>query len=166
VKTVKRRISLIKGKVEEVLPTDEDIFGYQGINKEKILESLNESYDLLNSLEEYDDKLEIVFLKRKIHDLFEKVSLYLKDGIQQDDRNTTFNQFINYISDIRYSVKEAYIIVAKDPIRAEIEIKNTKDNLVELKNEYQSIKELYSSIESIRNKSQTFLKTLVINIIN
>ena len=81
-KVSKQRISIIKRKVEEILPNEDDIFGYQGISKEKILESLNESYDLLNSLEEYDDKLEVVFLKRKIHDLFEEVNLYLKDGVQ------------------------------------------------------------------------------------
>ena len=54
-KGIRHKISLLRNKISENLPDDNDIFGYAGISKKIIIESLSESYDLLSVLEEHKD---------------------------------------------------------------------------------------------------------------
>ena len=55
-RATRHKISLLKNRISEILPDDHDIFGYAGISKTLILDSLNESYNSLLVLDEYNDR--------------------------------------------------------------------------------------------------------------
>jgi hypothetical protein len=97
-KTSRHRITNLKTLVEKTLPDDANLFGYDGISRLLILTSLNESYDLLACLEEYNDKFETIVLKRKISDLTTGISNLLKEGSSANTIEHTFNDFLNNIS--------------------------------------------------------------------
>jgi hypothetical protein len=124
-----------------------------------MLESLTESYNLLNALETYEGKLEAVLLERRIADLFDKANGQLKDrGFEK--HLDEFNDFLNTLSKIRFSIKLAYIALAKDPIRTETEIKKAKDELISLTNTLNMIKEISEEINEIKTESQSFVDDL------
>lgn len=159
-KSTRQRITLLQNKIKETFPDEQtDLYGFEGISKELILESLSESYDLLNSLEDFQGKLEAILLERKIADLFEKANAQLKDkGFEK--RLNDFNDFLNILAKIRFSIKQAYITLAKDPIRTETEIKKAKDELVALTNTLTEVKKAAEEIESIKEESQSFVDDL------
>src|SRR5258707_10693013 len=133
-KSSRQIITLLQNRIREIIPEEgNDLYGFQGISRDLILESLTESYDLLNALESYEGKLEAILLERKIADLFDKANSQLKDsGFEK--RLDDFNGFLNSLAKIRFSIKQAYVTLAKDPIRTEPEIKKAKDELIALTN--------------------------------
>lgn len=159
-KSSRQRITLLQNRIKEIIPEEgTDIYGFQGISRNLILESLTESYDLLDALESYEGKLEAVLLERKIADLFDKANGQLKDrGFEK--KLDEFNDFLNSLAKIRFSIKQAYITLAKDPIRTETEIKKAKDELIELTNTLTEIKGVVEEISEIKNESQSFVDDL------
>jgi predicted nucleic acid-binding Zn-ribbon protein len=159
-KSSRQRITLLQSKIKEVIPDQgNDLFGFQGVSRDLILESLSESYDLLSSLENYEGKLETVFLERQISELFEKASSRLKDkGFEK--RLDEFNELLNILTRIRFLIKQAYITLAKDPIRTETEIKKAKDELVSLTSILKEIKEVSEEILNIKTESESFIDDL------
>jgi len=65
-KTQKGRITKLITSVNEKLPEGIDIYGYAGIDKNKIVRSLEQSYYLLGLIEDFTDDMETVWVKRKI----------------------------------------------------------------------------------------------------
>lgn len=159
-KSSRQRIRLLQNRITEILPGEgTDLYGFEGISRDLILESLRESYELLNMLESYQGKLESILLERKIADLFEKANGQLKDrGFEK--RLDDFNDFLNTLSKIRFSIKQAYITLAKDPIRTELEIKKSKDELIELTATLTELKKGAAEIAEIKEESQNFVDDL------
>jgi hypothetical protein len=159
-KSSRQRITLLHKKINEIFPDDSvDLYGFAGISKKLILESLSESYDLLNALEEFQEKLEAILLERRIADLFEKANGQLRDrGFEK--RLDEFNDFLNTLAKIRFSIKESYITLAKDPIRTELEIKKAKDDLVQLSSTLLELKGKANEIDAIEQDSKTFVDDL------
>jgi chromosome segregation ATPase len=159
-KSSRQRITLLQNRIKEIIPEEgTDLYGFQGISRNLILDSLTESYDLLDTLESYEGKLEAVLLERKIADLFDKANGQLKDrGFEK--RLDEFNDFLNSLAKIRFSIKQAYITLAKDPIRTETEIKKAKDELIALTNTLTEIKQVAEEIGEIKNESQSFVDDL------
>src|SRR5690349_15227876 len=103
-KATKSRLSWFKKIVKEKLPDGEDIFGYAGISKEVLLSSLNESYEMLDLLDEYLGRFETIFLEREIAELYEKAS----DQLDKEDFNKNpgaFNVFLQIVLKVRSNIK-------------------------------------------------------------
>lgn len=159
-KSSRQRITLLQNRIKETIPDEQgDLYGFQGVTRSLILESLIESYDLLNALEAFEGKLEAVLLERRIAELFEKANGQLKDrGFEK--RLEEFNSFLNTLTKIRFLIKQSYITLAKDPIRTETEIKKAKDELISLSTTLAEIKNVTDEIDEMRKATQDVVNDL------
>lgn len=159
-RSTRQKISLLKNKISENLPDNSDILGYAGINKLILLESLSDSYNLLSVLEEYNDKFETIFLKRKIAQLIDSANHYLNDIWKTDNATDKFNDFLNFIAQIRFSTKETYLSLNNNPLIVENEIIKAKENLLNLTKDLEEITKLKLVIDNIKSESLSFIKEL------
>lgn len=159
-RTTRHKISLLKNKISDILPDDHDIFGYAGISKTLILESLNESYNSLTVLDEYNDRFETIIAKRNVAQFIDNANNYLIDAFKSDAAIEKFNDFLINISQIRFILKEAYITLSEKPLRLDVEIKQAKSVLVELVNDLEEIKNLKKEIDEMKANSSEFIGDL------
>jgi hypothetical protein len=158
-KSSKQRVSLLKNKISEELPDGVDIFGFEGISKQVIIDSLDESYNLLSLLEEYKGGFETIFLERKIAEYFEKISkLFKKEDFEINKEK--FNDFLYTVQKIHFQIKETYILVAKEPIRTEIELDRAKKSLVELQLNLENLKPIFTELNQIKENSEVIISEL------
>ena len=115
-KTVKQKITLLKNNSEKLLPEGNDIFDFPGVSKKIILNSINEAYDLADCIENFEGKFETIILKRNISTLYETISDQLKNGFTGKDGKDQFNKYLNNITKLHYIIKDAYIVLNKEPI--------------------------------------------------
>src|SRR5450432_1040896 len=108
-RATKQRLSILKSKVTDTFPDGDDIFGFQGISKALILETLSDAYNIVSTLDEYEAKFEAVFLERKSSEYFDRASKLLKENF--DHKKEDFNEFLNILSKFHFRVKEAYISI-------------------------------------------------------
>ena len=149
-------------KVKDQLPQGDDIYGYQGIDSALIVKSLNESYDMLSLLESHNDTLEVIWLKRNLADRITFCSDFIKEQNTLMDDNSSFNKFLNNVSKIRFSIKETYISLTKQPIYIDSELLKAKDQLdtitqelVEIEEKHVKIDEIYSIAEKLAKDNKT-----------
>lgn len=159
-RSTRTRITHLKGKITEILPEDNDVFGYLGISKRIILESLTESYDLLSSIAEYPDKFETIFAKRQIAQCIDNCYEYLDSTFKSESAQQEFNQFLKCIAEIRYVLKDTYLSISNNPLRVDFEITKAKEDLETLKNFTAEIVGLKSSIDLINGESKSFILDL------
>jgi len=147
-RATKTRISNLKTRIDETLPEGVDIYGFPGISKKLIIETLEDCYVIVTSLDEYEKKFEAILLERKASDYFEKATKLLKEDFT--NRRDEFNEFLNIISKFHFRVKEVYIAVAKEPIRTESQLYQAKTELLELQEKINEIKPFYGEILTIK----------------
>jgi peptidoglycan hydrolase CwlO-like protein len=149
-KTEKQRLTRIINTVKEKFPDGNDIFGYSGITKERIIHSLENSYTFLGLLEEINNEIEIVWIKRKLAKYFDELSGILKE-INTDLWIQKFDRFLDIIFEMRINVKEVYIALTDNPIRADEDIQKAKEQYNELHNACDSIA---TELETIKNGAE------------
>jgi predicted nucleic acid-binding Zn-ribbon protein len=159
-RTTRHKITLLKNKISDTLPDDNDILGYNGISKHIIIESLAQSYELLAVLEGYNDKFETIFAKRTVAELIDHSNSYLNENWNTDSANEKFNDFLKNISGIRFTLKEAYLSLNNSPLRLENEIVTAKEKLKELTGGLESIETTKTEIELIKSESKELIADL------
>jgi hypothetical protein len=132
-KSEKQRLTRIINGIKDKFPEGNDIFEYSGITREGIIASLEQTYTFLGLLEEINDDVEIVWIKRKLANYFDEISTLLKD-VNNDNWKQQFNNFLNKIFDMRICVKDLYIALTDKPIRVEEDIQKAKDEYEKLQN--------------------------------
>ncbi|MCK9205161.1 MAG: hypothetical protein M0P58_12110 [Bacteroidales bacterium] len=155
-KSTRQRLTHLIKKINDLIPDGPDIFEFPGISKQLIVDSLNESYDFLGYLENFNDKFETIFLKRKLSDYIHSAHELL-DSLE--DKNN-FNKFLDIIFKIHSKIKETFIAVAKEPIRTESEIKKAKEELEILTTNIEDIRLVVTEIEKHRTSSDEFVSDL------
>lgn len=156
----RRKISLLKNKISDSIPNDNDVFGYAGISKTLILDSLTESYNLLEVLDEYNDRFEVIFAKRNVAQFIDNANNYLNNILGNDIQMDNFNDFLINIAQIRYNLKEAYITLTEKPLRLDIDVKHAKNALEELSNDLVELNGIKQVIDEIKNNAQEFIGEL------
>ncbi|MEA4975598.1 MAG: hypothetical protein VB046_07665 [Paludibacter sp.] len=159
-KSLRQRISLLRKRVNESFSNENDIFGYAGISKTLILESLKESYDSLSVLEVYNDKFETILAKRNVAQFIDSSNSYLTNYFGTDSEVEKFNEFLNNVSQIRFCLKEAYISLSEKPLRLDAEVQIARNDLNSLKQDIQEITEIKEKIDKIKVSSYEFLVDL------
>lgn len=158
-KSIRQRLTGLINKVKESLPNGPDIYGYEGISKDIVIESISESYELLNNLEEHKEKFEVIFLQRNLAKLIDQA----KDGLKGNLITSTeskFDDFLNTIQGIRYNIKETYIAVTEHPIRVDTELNTAKEQLNEINENIDELTELNEKITTIKDTSEGLLSQL------
>jgi hypothetical protein len=148
-KSEKQRLTRIITGIKEKLPEGDDIFGYEGITKVGIISSLDQTYTFLGLLEEVNNDVETVWIKRKLAKYFDEISSILKE-INTDTWMHKFDRFLDLIFEMRISAKELYIALTDKPIRVEEEIQKAKEQYTELQNACTSVA---TELETIKNGS-------------
>jgi len=121
-------ITKLKTSLKSTLPEDNDLFGYQGINRIMLIDSLTSSYSLLVELENHSEKFEVIFLKRKIAKYSKNAQRILNYGKIENN----FDELISIIEKLKYRIREAYLLIVEDSIRNEEEILRYKNELEQL----------------------------------
>lgn len=159
-KSLRQRISLLKKRINESFSDENDIFGYAGISKRLIIESLTESYDSLSVLEAYNDKFETILAKRNVAQFIESSNNYFTNYFGTDSAVDKFNEFLNNVSQIKFCLKEAYISLSEKPLRLDVEVQMAKNDLDSLRKDIQEITEIKEKIDKIKVSSNEFLEDL------
>ena len=161
-KSLRLRISFLSNKIRESLPENNDLFGYLGISRAIILESLVESYDLLSSIAVYPDKFETIFAKREIAECIDDAQEYLNSSLNNDKAVPDFNGFLKAIAKIRFVLKETYISISNNPLRVDYEIAKAKEDLESVTGMLAEINTIKNSIDIINTDSKGFIDDLKI----
>lgn len=148
--------NLIK-TIKESLDDGDDIYGYSGINKSMLIDSLSESYKLLSCFEEYNNLFEVTFMKRKVASIIDRANHYLKETSINSDN---FNEFLNIINRIRFEIKFTYILVSQSPLRLDIAISDAKKDLAELTKDIEEIRDLKTEIQETSDTANDLVDTL------
>lgn len=158
-KVEKQKLTRITNSVKEKFPDGEDIYGYNGITKNKVIHSLNESYNILGLLESISEEVETIWVKRKLATYFDDLFSLLKD-IESEAWKDKFDHFLNLIYDLRRTLKDLYITLTSNPIRIEEDIQIAKEEFESLKKQCNSINEIIEKIKDESDKSSTLLEEL------
>ena len=157
-RSTKLRITNLKNKINENLPDGDDIYGYAGINKSMLIQSLTDSHALLACLEEYKTTFEVVFMERNVAEIVERCQNYLKN--QNEINSDTFNSFLNNLNKIRSEIKTTYILVSQSPLRLDVEIVDAKKLLDSLKTDLTEISEIKDEIIETRDTGKSLIESL------
>jgi uncharacterized coiled-coil DUF342 family protein len=149
----KQRLTLLKKHFDEIIPEEDNVFGYPGISKRMILAVIDDSYSILSLLDDYENHFEVILLERNTADHYERISNLLRDRL--DVRNDNFNKLLNLLAKLHYRIKETFISVAKEPIRTEYQIKSSKETLNELQGTLTEILPIYEEIKKIKTNCDT-----------
>ncbi|UQV24876.1 hypothetical protein [Vibrio sp. J383] len=129
-KTAKSSITRLKRVITDKLPSAPDIYGFQGINRDLLIECLDETYGLLEGLSEKRETFDVIFMKRTLAELTKASTDYLKDDfLREFNREVKFNDFLESIFKIRNLVKQTYLLVIEESIRNESQISILKEDL-------------------------------------
>lgn len=143
----------------DVIPDGQDILAFPGISKELIIESILETYQVLDLLSEYENKFEAILLQRRLADCIDKATDYLKEKFKHQNADD-FNKFLNKIAEMHYASKETYILFTKEPIRLDASLNKAKENLAELENQNLQIQPIVENLTSSFNDSKTIIESL------
>ena len=162
-RTAKSSLTRLKKNIDQVFPSAPDLMGFEGINKAMLLDSLDESYGLLEGLVDRKETFDVIFMKRKISDLTKRCNDYLNDNLKDIGKEKKFNAFLNDISEIRSVVKRTYLLVIESSLRDEASLHNLRadltsykeslDNYIEYK---QNIDEAYELITTLKGELKQY----------
>lgn len=161
-RSIKTRLTYLKNKVNDVIPDGEDILGFLGITKELIIESIDDTYQTLDLLSQYETKFEAILLQRRLADCIDKATDYLKEKFKNQNADD-FNRFLNKVAEMHYASKETYIIFTKEPIRLDISLAKAKENLADLENQNSQIQPIVENLASSFANSNTIIDSLTKN---
>lgn len=161
-RSIKTRLTNLKNKVSDVLPEEKDVLGFPGITKDLIIESIIETYQLLDLLSTFENKFEGILLQRKLADCIDKATDYLKEKFKNQNADD-FNRFLNKIAEMHYAAKETYILFTKEPIRLDNSLAKAKEMLADLENQNSQIQPLVENLTSAFAKSNFIVDTLTKN---
>jgi len=155
-KSEKQRLKRVIVSIKDKFPEGNDIFGYSGITREGIVSSLEQTHTFLGLLEEINNDIETVWIKRKLAKFFDEITGIIKE-INTETWKQKFDHFLDLVFEIRISVKQLYIALTDKPIRADEDIQKAKDEHTELLNACSSIE---AEIKTITDGSAKTVKLL------
>ena len=158
-KNEKQRLTRIITNIREKFPEGNDIFGYNGITKEGVVSSLEQTKTFLGLLEEINNDIETVWIKRKLAKFFDEINGIIKE-MNADNWIQRFDHFLDLIFEMRISVKQLYIALTDKPIRADEDIQKAKDEYTELQNSCNSISAELEIIKDGSVKTEKLLEEM------
>lgn len=143
--------------MEQGLPEGEDIYGYQGVSRDSLLDSINVAYLLSQEIKEADEsRFEVISLKRAGSELYKNLKNFLENEADEQGVPEKFNDFLNNLSALIEKTKITYLIVVKGVIRDEVELARIRSEIKEyeeLKNQLVSEREkICSEISAIKDQ--------------
>lgn len=162
-RTAKSSLTRLKKNIDKVFPSAPDLMGFDGVNKIMLLDSLEESYGLLEGLVDKKETFDVIFMKRKISDLTKSCNDYLNDNLKDIGKEKKFNAFLNDISEIRSVIKRTYLLVIEESLRDEASLHNLRAELASYReslDEYidykESIDEAYGLIITLKKDLEQY----------
>jgi len=146
----KQDLTLLITRINESFPDENDLKGFLGISKELITDTLLQSDALLIPLKEYDNNFEVIFLKRELAEVFEKVNKQLDESFEKI-KPYEFQSFLKQVTKIKFLIKETYISVAGNAaIRTEADIAKAKEELTLLSSNNEELKRVNAELISLK----------------
>ena len=121
-----------------------------------IIQSLNDSKNLLSAFKDYNETFEVVFLKRNIAQYVEWAISYLGNGIN----NENFEEFLRKIQLLRADIKTTYILVSQQPLRLDSAIAKAKEDLEAFTLSLNEISVIKEEITSAKDESNAIIESL------
>jgi DNA repair exonuclease SbcCD ATPase subunit len=160
-KSAKSSITRLKKAINEKLPSAPDIYGFQGINRELLVASLDETYGLLEGLSEKRETFDVIFMKRKLAELTKACTDYLKDDfLKEFNKEKKFDGFLNCLFSIRKLVKETYLLVVEESLSNEAHIHMLREDLGHYKEQLQEYLDYKDSIDESASLIKSMKKDL------
>lgn len=158
---LRTKITRLKTKIIENFSEANKYSIYTEIDSNIIVDSLNESYNLLACLEDYNSTFEVVLAKKSVIQQLESADNNLKALLDEDTATEEcFTYLLNDISQVRFLLKIAYVTVVEQPLRLDSEITEARQQLEELSSTLITLQQEKDKIEQIRNDSSQFIEEL------
>lgn len=134
-KNLKTALTKIKTKIQSKFPEGNDIWGYQGINRELIVNTIDQIYALATEIEEHDNdnRFEIIFLKRQASEINKNINAILDSDKPEEE----FNTLLNKLAKLLWSVKHTFFVINQNGLRSdeELALLKTKISALQAANE-------------------------------
>ncbi|MGI9887574.1 hypothetical protein [Vibrio chagasii] len=148
-KSAKSSITRLKKTIIEKLPSAPDIYGFSGINRDLLVDCLEETYGLLEGLSDKRETFDVIYMKRILSELTKACTDYLKDDfLKEFNREKKFNNFLNCLFEIRTTVKQTYLLVVEESLRNEAQLNTIKEDLGIYQEQLQNYIDLKDSIDA------------------
>jgi hypothetical protein len=155
---LRAKITRLRGKIEEKLPDQTDLFGYPGISRAGILTYVDQIYGLTHKIEELRGGFDLVVLRRKVDPRFEICKVYLSDTVGTKHAGEEFDKFLNSLTVIHDEVFLSHVIYFSEGVRTEAEVGAAVAALDEAKSSYERIAPLVAEaleqLEGLGEKSE------------
>lgn len=158
-KSQKQKLTRLINQVRDKFPDGDDIFGYSGVTKDKIISSMESSYKLLALLEETTEEVETVWAKRTLAKQFDEINGLLKE-FGTEKWVEEFDIFLELITKIRVTLKDLYITLTDNPIRVELEIQDALEQYNSLTETCEKLDEKIQIIKKGSERVEILIDTL------
>jgi methyl-accepting chemotaxis protein len=134
-KNLKTALTKIKTKIQNKFPEGNDIWGYQGISRDLLINTLEQIYTLATEIEGHDNnnRFEIIYLKRQASEINKSINDILDSEKPEDE----FNTLLNRLAKLLWSVKHTFFVVNQNGLRSdeELALLKTQINSLQAANE-------------------------------
>ncbi len=144
---IRANLTRMKKSIQEKLPEGDDVFGFSGIDKEALIDCVNDAYQLSYKLADLEPKFEITILKRKISNLIDSCKEYLSKDTEQWGKEKKFDKFVTDLTKIREEIRITYLVVVDNALRTESQANKIISDYKILTSAYGEYKEQFSLIE-------------------
>jgi len=136
---IKVEFTKIINRINEIFPDENDLKGIQGISRHLIISSIEESSALINILTDFENHFETIVLKNVVKDLCNEISReinYSYSNISAKD----LLKVVKCITKIRFSIRNTYYEISKEPIKTDAAIEKAKEELLILSTKIEELK--------------------------
>lgn len=145
-KNLKTALTKMGSKVQSNFPDGNDIWGYSGINKQLIADTISQIYVLATEIDGQDDghRFEIIYLKRQASEINRSINNIL----DSDKPEEKFDDFLSKLEKLLWAAKHTFFVVNKNGLRSDEELANLKMKISSLRaadEELVSIRDDYDS---------------------
>jgi len=133
-------ITELKNCIETKYGVEKDLMSFNGIDAKLLIESINESIDLLESIGNLKENFETIYMERKLNGLTQRCTAYLIDKVELKSEEKGYDEFFDNIFEIRCLVKTTYQFVIEGTIKNEsLDVTTLYEDIVKQKEEIKGI---------------------------
>ncbi len=138
-KDFKAALTKIKSKIGEKLPDGNDVWGYHGISRELIFDTIDQIYTIATEIgnDAGANRFEVIYLKRQASSINDAINKIL----DSETPEKYFNEFLNELAELLWAVKHTFFVINKNGLHADEEI-------IELKEQAKKLQVLSAEIEN------------------
>lgn len=151
-KQFRASLSRIKKVVERLPETTQDIYGFSGITRALLLDSIELTYNISQNIDDQNSPVsfEIIALKRAGGEFYHKYKTLIDSDNAVPEQND-FNDFLNDLSALLEKTKITHIITSAHGLRDDAEVGRLRQGVLQFRELYEQYLKEYENVQSQAN---------------